>query len=753
MSFATNGIINITTGDVDGGFGNTFSDINAQYGGVAVGSTDSFLGVSANSSVVGNANTMNASVNAGILGRGNTLYDSNYSWIVGGDGKTYNSTPNTTFIPNHYIAADSGNIKTSTGSAAATPRYLQLPGVVAAPSGANDEFTFAIPAGAVSFDSAGEDIYVKKAAGWSQMAALTDVVGTASQITATVSGGQTVLALAAPCVAPGAFSTGNQLTVGTLYKENPNLISAAGTTQGTANTIAYSYTVVTTSTPGSATGVKLPLSLGGHRITISNKSGNDINVYPQGACSIDGLAVNLPVVLTAGMNAIYESSTASQWYTIVNPTLGTANQITATTAAGATTLSFPSSITTPGSLTTTTGIAAGSSVRVGSYYIDTYRGLTAAGLNQGTANGILGSWIVCTSVITGVSEGIALPVAAAGTRITILNKSGNATTPLNVYPNGTNNIDGLAASLPILLPNNACIVLEAVNTSQWYTIQPYLSAGAGTSITYGNGTVSIAGITDTLAATLTAGNSTGANDIVITASQQIKYNNGIRIGGDGVNAGTAGFGAIAVGNNANASGYRAAAYGQNAAATHTDAIAFGVSTATDNDYQIKLGANNTFYVETPGYILSGLQKSCAGGITPGVSALQSVATGAGITTILIKDTLYDWSTPMIQLNQVLLSDLAHVFLVSVLIRGTFGAGLSGRTYTLYLYWNDGTNTNIIGQQDMYVAASAGVFSCTISTGMKTNTLATGQYIYAGLDNTSGAQMDISHYRISATRVA
>jgi hypothetical protein len=305
--------------------------------------------------------------------------------------------------------------------------------------------------------------------------------------------------------------------------------------------------------------------------------------------------------------------------------------------------------------------------------------------------------------------------------------------------------------------------------------------------------------TETLSATLTAGNTTGASDIVISAPQQIKYNDGIRIGGDGVSAGGVGLGAIAIGNNADGSadnstavgkntsiagaavrgtavgvsaqitaaaldgtavgssaaagGLRGAAFGYSAAANHTDSVAIGSSTNTDGDKQIKLGANNTYYVETPGYILSGLQKSCAAGITPGVSAAQSITSGSGITTIDIKDTLYDWSTAMVDTDHLLLSDQAHVFLVSILVSGTFGAGLSARTYTLYLYWFDGTNTKIVGQQDMYVAASAGVFSCTLATGMKTIAGATGQYIYGGLDNTSGATMDITHYRISATRVA
>src|SRR3990172_6658926 len=190
MSYAVNGIVNVSGGDYDASGGNTFDDPDAQYGAITVGSANTTTLVSANSSIVGNDNTLSASVNAGILGRGNEIYDSNYTWIVGGDGKIVNTEPNKTFVPNHYVVLDSGNVVTSTGAAAAAPRYLQVPGVVAVPTGANDEFTFAIPNGGLAFDSAGERPYVKITAGWSKLALNSDLA-TAQTLAQTLSTGNT----------------------------------------------------------------------------------------------------------------------------------------------------------------------------------------------------------------------------------------------------------------------------------------------------------------------------------------------------------------------------------------------------------------------------------------------------------------------------------------------------------------------------------------------------------------------------------
>lgn len=480
MSFATNGIVNASGGDPSTG-GNSFSDPDAQYGGVAVGSADSFLGVSANSSVVGNANTMSSSVNAGVLGRGNTLYDSNYSWIVGGDGKTYNSTPNTTFIPNHYVVADSGNVKTSTGSAAAAPRYLQLPGVVAAPSGANDEFTFAIPAGAASFDSAGEYPYVKKTAGWSKMALFSDLA-TAQTLAQTL-------------------ATGNSTLV------NDIIISAS-------QQLKY----------------------------------------------VDG-------------------------------------------------------------------------VRIGANNVD------------------------CGGI----------GVSAIG-----IGEAANANADNSVAVGRNTNIAGAATS----------------------------------GVAVGDGTL------------LTAPAINGT----------------------------------AIGPSASAAELRAAAFGYSATANHIDSVAIGSLTQTDATKQIKLGADSTYYAETPGYYKSGLQKACAVGRAVALGdAAQTVASGATATLAQVR-TFFDWSTTMISGDNILLDDLNQVWGVSVNVNGSFTGGPSTNTWTITTYWYDGAVERVVSANDYFATAAATVFNGCIGSGIKSNGSA-GQYIRAEITNNTGATMNINRFRFSAIRIA
>lgn len=279
---------------------------------------------------------------------------------------------------------------------------------------------------------------------------------------------------------------------------------------------------------------------------------------------------------------------------------------------------------------------------------------------------------------------------------------------------------------------------------------------------------------------LAVGNTSGAFDPTINNGQQIQFVGGLAVGSNNqpatVGAASSitigglsttssqsvsvGFGVSGLSANGTAIGYgtyisnvatSGTAIGYNASVGHANSTAIGESTSTTANKQLMLGADNTYFVETPGYFLSGRQKSAAAGITPGVSAAQSITTGSGLTTVLIKDVLYDWTPTMINTNLLLLSDQQHVFIISALVRGTFANPLTNRIYNVQLIWFDGSVQKTIGQMDMYVAANAPTFSCTLTTSMKT-IAATGQYVYVALDNTTGSQMDITHFRFTATRV-
>ena len=162
---------------------------------------------------------------------------------------------------------------------------------------------------------------------------------------------------------------------------------------------------------------------------------------------------------------------------------GTANQITAATTAGAVALSTPAQFVAPGTIQDTTGMLYSTTASV-----------SAAGTNQSTATGLTTSYNVVTTAAAG--SGVKLPAITAtnvGYVIDIVNKGANA---LNIYPATGAAIDGLGANLPVLLPVNATIQLDAASTTQWYTMTPPVIAGSNTTVTYGNGgtTVNVAGV-------------------------------------------------------------------------------------------------------------------------------------------------------------------------------------------------------------------------------------------------------------------
>ena len=303
---------------------------------------------------------------------------------------------------------------------------------------------------------------------------------------------------------------------------------------------------------------------------------------------------------------------------------------------------------------------------------------------------------------------------------------------------------------------------------------------------------------ESLSTTLVTGNTSGANDIIVSASRQIRYDAGVRVGlagdapavasstiyvGDGniglapnaVAAGRGITGTVANDHSVMVGAFVASggAYGQTLVGANTvgaagadygvalglgceanavNSGAIGHNTITNVTGQYKIGNDSTTHIYGPGFIKSDLQKSSAAGITPGVSALQSVTSGSGATTIQIKDTLFDWSTPMVSGNTILLSDLTQIWHASALIRGTYVSNPTVQTFSVTMFWFDGTSNKTLAQQDVYVAVNAPTFNVTLATGLKSNG-ASGQYVFCSITNTSGATMNITHYRVSVTRVA
>lgn len=91
-------------------------------------------------------------------------------------------------------------------------------------------------------------------------------------------------------------------------------ITATGTSQGTAELLSSEFNVVSTVPVNS--GVKLPETTGGMRLTVVNSSANAVNVYPNTSASINSGSANAAYSLAAGSRLDYVSVSASKWYTL-----------------------------------------------------------------------------------------------------------------------------------------------------------------------------------------------------------------------------------------------------------------------------------------------------------------------------------------------------------------------------------------------------------------------------------------------------
>jgi hypothetical protein len=114
--------------------------------------------------------------------------------------------------------------------------------------------------------------------------------------------------------ASGNVSGVNFTSTGYYIHNTTTGISAAGTTQGTATLLTSEINVVSTVPANS--GVKLPVTTGGMRLTIVNSSATAVNVYPNTSASINSGSANAAYTLDAGSRLDYVSVSATKWYTL-----------------------------------------------------------------------------------------------------------------------------------------------------------------------------------------------------------------------------------------------------------------------------------------------------------------------------------------------------------------------------------------------------------------------------------------------------
>ena len=176
----------------------------------------------------------------------------------------------------------------------------------------------------------------------------------------------------------------------TAYDNTVGIVAAAGTTQATATLLPYAYNIVTS---GAGGGVIFPAPFAaGQFINIENRTGGNLNIYPNLGAQIESLGANTSDVAGNGSCRNYIADSNLQWYhttlvisagtgisltepnandtavysinnTGVTSITGTANQITASASTGAVTLSLPTVVIT-GSYQANSAITASSNLGV-----------------------------------------------------------------------------------------------------------------------------------------------------------------------------------------------------------------------------------------------------------------------------------------------------------------------------------------------------------------------------------------------------
>ena len=139
---------------------------------------------------------------------------------------------------------------------------------------------------------------------------------------------------------------------------------------------------------------------------------------------------------------------------LLTGTLTTASQPNITSTGTLTSLTVSGNVTAQANLTLTTYLVQSVAT-----------GISAAGSTQGTATALAKDINVVATVSAG--QGVVLPTAVAGMRITVMNTSATA---VNVYPASGGAINSGAANAAYSLAAGGRLDFIATTTTQWYTL-------------------------------------------------------------------------------------------------------------------------------------------------------------------------------------------------------------------------------------------------------------------------------------------
>jgi hypothetical protein len=280
----------------------------------------------------------------------------------------------------------------------------------------------------------------------------------AGTITATLSGAATTAGTVTTAAQPNITSLGTLTGLGVNGTITAvNITANTGVFTGNANGISsvqaanivgttLSSTVVTSSltTVGTITGGVWNNNIGSSATFAAGLSGANL-------ASLNASNLSSGTVPSARLSGAYSISVDS-----------------ATTAGTVTTAAQPN-ITSVGTLTSATvsgNITAQNSINITNYLVQSVAtGISAAGSTQGTATALAKDINVVSTVSAG--QGVVLPTAVAGMRISVFNTSATA---LSVYPATGGAINSLAANAAFSHAAGARLDFVATSTTQWYTL-------------------------------------------------------------------------------------------------------------------------------------------------------------------------------------------------------------------------------------------------------------------------------------------
>lgn len=114
----------------------------------------------------------------------------------------------------------------------------------------------------------------------------------------------------------GSSSSIPNLTTSGFGGQQPQLVAAAGASQGAATAIVSGVAILVTVT-ASARGVRLPAAVTGRKVEIYNGAAQGCKVYPATSDKIATAATNAAVVLAANKSNIYRAQDAKTWRVLV----------------------------------------------------------------------------------------------------------------------------------------------------------------------------------------------------------------------------------------------------------------------------------------------------------------------------------------------------------------------------------------------------------------------------------------------------